>query len=82
MSMKEEVESNIVDKARSVFDAIIRGGDVYAEHNDENIKLKTVALSDGKLIGVISTNSGSGVKLIDITKDRIVKVSTEVVFDE
>lgn len=80
--MKEEIEQNVVSKARSVFDAILSGGDVYAEHNDENVKLKTVAVNDGKLIGVVSANSGSGVKLIDITKDRVVKISTEVVFEE
>lgn len=80
--MKEVIEMDVIGKARSVFEAILSGGDVFAEHNDENVKLKTVAVSDGKLIGVISANSGSGVKLIDITKDRVVRISTEVVFEE
>ena len=68
------------EQALAIFNAILGEGEVYAVHNGENVKLKTVAVADGKLAGIIAGSSG-GVKTIDITGDRILRVTTEIVVD-
>ncbi len=74
------MKKTLTDRALAIFNAILGEGEVFAVHNGENVRLKTVALTDGKLAGIIAGNSG-GVKTIDITDDRVLRVTTEIIID-
>lgn len=69
---------NLTDRARKIFDAILGEGDVFAIHNGDEVKLKTVARTGDKLVGIIATNSG-GVKTIDISNDEVVRIVKETI---
>ena len=72
----------ISERAKIVFNAIVENdGEVYAMHNGEEVQLKTVAVADGKLVGIVSTTKG-GVKTIDISGDEVIRIRTETILAE
>ena len=74
--------NDVAGRAKTVFNAIVANdGQVYAVHNDENVLLKTVAVADGKLVGIVAANNG-GIKTLDITGDKVVRIRTETILNE
>ncbi|GEM_PF-5109943 len=86
MATKKQTALDVIlgDRAKAVFNAIVAGeGDVFALHNGENVQLKTVAVADGKLVGIVSSSArGGGVKTIDISYDEVIRVKTEVILEQ
>ena len=76
------VKNDLVERAKVVFNAIIANdGEVYAVHNGENVLLKTVAVADGKLVGIVAANNG-GIKTLDISGDKVIRIRTETILDD
>ena len=57
MATKKDItrDALIAERAKIVFNAIVENdGDVFAIHNGDEVQLKTVAVADGKLVGIVT----------------------------
>lgn len=84
MATKKDItrDALIAERAKIVFNAIVENdGDVFAIHNGDELQLKTVAVADGKLVGIVAGTKG-GVKTIDISGDEVIRVRTESIIGE